>query len=188
MRRTKASIVLEITAWILAALLLIGTFIYYGVASTDANKDSALNKKCPDFNIELYVTAGCEGGRYSPSDSLGKVTVLNFWYTNCGPCLQELPHFNDLQEEYGEKVRVIAIHSYSVDKKVNKQNFINNNVYKDYVLSFGQDTEDQKIFDMLGGKSAYPMTVILDKTGTVRVVNQGAMTKEALEKAVGKYL
>ncbi len=39
----------------------------------------------------------------------GKITVVEFWATWCGPCKQSIPHLTELQKQYGEQVRIIGL-------------------------------------------------------------------------------
>ena len=68
---------------------------------------------------------------FSVAGNRGKITVINFWYTTCTPCVQELPHFNDVYEEYKDYVDIIAIHEATGYKNnpENVMNFINKNDY-----------------------------------------------------------
>lgn len=189
LKRTKLSVYLEIVAWALALCLLLGVILYYNVfKKTELTKVYEVGDPCPDFEITLYQSnAEPEGGTYSPQKSLGKVTILNFWYTNCGPCLKELPYFDVVQRKYSEAVKIIAVHSYSADTWVDKQAFIDEK-FSDYTFSFGQDTEELKLFDHLGGVDSYPMTVIFDKVGVIRYRKQGGITQEVLQQEIEKLL
>lgn len=189
MTKTKLAKVLEIVAWVVAIIILIVAILYYNVFAKDEEiKVYEIGETCPNFEISLYKTAGCDGGNYTPKDSRGQVTVLNFWYTTCGPCLQELPSFNNIQIEYGDKVRVIALHSNSVDTQVDKQAFLDKNGYSDYQMTFAQDTKTFDVYTHLGGKSAYPMTVILDKEGVIRFIKQGSISEEDLRAQIEKII
>ncbi len=50
-----------------------------------------------------------EGTEYSIADWKGEVLVVNFWATWCPPCIKELPALKELDEAYGDKLRVVAI-------------------------------------------------------------------------------
>lgn len=189
MTKTKLAKGLEIAAWVVAIIILIVAILYYNVFAKDEQiKVYKIGDTCPNFEISLYKTAGCDGGNYTPKDSRGQVTVLNFWYTTCGPCLQELPAFNKIQIDYGDKVRVIALHSYSADTQVDKQDFLDKEGFGDYQMSFGQDTTVFNVYEHLGGKGAYPMTVILDKDGVIRFTKQGSISEEDLRLQVEKLI
>lgn len=183
--RTKTSVYLEIIAWILATVLLVGAILYFNVYQKDSTVESGyeIGNECPDFELELYASeTNPDGGMFKLSDSRGKIVVLNFWYTSCGPCLAELPHFNQVQEEYGD-VKIYAIHSYAVDTSTDKQAFVNDK-FGGYSLSFAQDTEELKLFNKLGGKNAYPHTVILDKNGVIRFIKTGSVSLEELKTQI----
>lgn len=187
-KRTKLSVYLEIVAWILAITVLIGAILYYNVfAKTEAPEGYEIGEECPDFTVELYKNKGNGEDFFTLSQWKGKVIVLNFWYISCGPCLAELPHFNEVQEEYAENVKIVALHSYNVDTERSKQEFVSNR-YSDYSITFAQDTEDLKLFDHLGGKDSYPMSVILDKDGVIRYTRQGSLDKDTLTLEIEKLL
>lgn len=54
--------------------------------------------KAPDFKLRTV-----QGKLVNLSDYKGKVVLLNFWGTWCGPCLQEIPDFNKLYSKYNKK-------------------------------------------------------------------------------------
>lgn len=89
--------------------------------------------RCPDFTVPLY---GEQGGSFALSAHRGQVTVINFWATWCAPCVAELPHFERLQREYGDRVSVVAIHSNLVTEDV--QAFLDAHGWQ---LPFAQDPD-----------------------------------------------
>ena len=48
---------------------------------------------------------------FNVANNGGKITIINFWGTWCGPCVAELPHFDDIASEYADSVTVLAVHS-----------------------------------------------------------------------------
>ena len=94
-----------------------------------------------------------------------QVTVINFWYTTCNPCCDEMPYFNELQLEFKEDMYFIAIHDSVITEDV--ETFLDN-TWPDFVIDFGQDTTDIKYYESLGGNGAFPMSIIVDKEGVIR--------------------
>lgn len=179
MTRTKLSKVLEIIGWSVALIVLIAAIVYFNFFVKEEVKEIYnIGDKAPSFEIEVYKSKGSEGGIYSNKNE-SKILVLNFWYTTCGPCLKELPYFDEIQSTYSNWVKIVALHSYEVDEDVDKQEFINDG-YADFNIIFGQDTEELKLFNKLGGKSSYPMTVIIDGNGIIRYAKTGGITTEEL--------
>ncbi|MEX2236726.1 MAG: redoxin domain-containing protein [Dehalococcoidia bacterium] len=60
----------------------------------------------PDFLASNFA-----GERFQLSDFRGKVVFLNFWASWCGPCRAEMPAMQDLLEQYGDDLVVIAINN-----------------------------------------------------------------------------
>ncbi len=127
--------------------------------------------------------------KFSVSANRGKITIINFWYTSCTPCVKELPHFNSLYEKYIDDVVVIAIHEAGMYQAnpTNVQNFINNQ-FKDFSILFGYDQVGSSYYSALGGKDAWPVTVIVDQEGVISMVRHGSLTETELETEILKLL
>lgn len=97
------------------------------------------------------------------SKQKGKVVVLDFWATWCNPCLKAMPHLDQLQRRHPE-VAVVAI---NIDDPVEARALFDQRQYT-MQLAFG-DQEAQNRF----GVSAIPHTVVIDRSGVVRVVFRG---------------
>ncbi|MGN0805919.1 MAG: hypothetical protein ACI4MC_02675, partial [Candidatus Coproplasma sp.] len=60
--------------------------------------------------------------------------------------------------------------------------------WTDYGIVFAQDTEDLDCFTMLGGKGAYPMTVVVNTDGKIAFVNQGKVEADDLRSQINSAL
>ncbi|WP_423928404.1 TlpA disulfide reductase family protein [Candidatus Palauibacter sp.] len=65
---------------------------------------SRLEREAPDFAIQDQ-----SGVEWRLGELAGKIVVLKFWATWCGPCLAEFPHFVDLLEKYAEDAEVVFL-------------------------------------------------------------------------------
>ena len=119
---------------------------------------------CYPMDIELFGKDGSLGGEVFNASKLSgdKVTVLNFWFTTCGPCLEELPDFDRIATEYKDTVDVIAIHS---ETRVDVPAWLAQN-YPDSDMRFGYDADDA-YYNELISVGTYPATVILDENGVI---------------------
>ncbi len=139
------------------------------------------------YNKEINIIGSEE--TFSVASNQGKIVVVNFWYTSCGPCVQELPYFNKIYQKYSDDIVVIAIHEGDIYKNNPEavKNFINDQ-FNDFTILFGYDDVDSPYYNMLGGNGAYPMTLIIDQDGIVSCNNPGSMTENELEKEIIKLL
>lgn len=94
----------------------------------------------------------------------GKILVVNFWASWCGPCVREMPALSSLNDRYrAKKVQFVGI---AVDTKTNVNQFLKK-VTIDYpILIAGFEGTDlaEKLGDKLKG---LPFTVIIDADGDV---------------------
>ncbi len=104
----------------------------------------------PDFSM-----LSLDGKKISLSDITSDIIVLNFWFTGCPPCIEELPHLKALQENNNpEKLRVILL---AADSQKNVERFINN-LYRAPLVALDIDDAAKKYH-----VEKFPETFILNK-------------------------
>ena len=69
-----------------------------GSVFIDASKVARVEELAPDFQMPIF-----DGSVINLSDYRGEVVVLNFWASWCGPCRWEMPAFERMHQEYGDK-------------------------------------------------------------------------------------
>lgn len=193
----KRAFWLQFSAWAVAIAVLIGALVYFNFIDTaEAVQTYKVGDTCPDFTLStVYETAGSrdENGNvleeFTLSDYRGKVVVLNFWYTTCDPCKAELPYFNQAKDDYGDDIVIAVIHSATirgyVQEIIDDVNGIN---ASDWGLIFTHDTKEVNIYEQLGGKDAYPMTVIIDANGVITFTWANSLEKDYLYEQIDKAL
>lgn len=205
-KQNKKKLICRITTTVLLLAVLIGTVIYFwdptpaapvtppSQSETDDNKPNedgkpAVGNKvgdlCPSVQLPLLTVNGVNESETIDPTKTGKVTIINFWGTWCGPCKAELPFFDEVAEKYADKVNVIAIHSYlgidDGDEYIaehypnTKMIFARDNLcdQSDYLGTNGE------FFLALGFRSAYPTTVIIDENGVITYTSSKAFHSTA---------
>ncbi len=151
----------------------------------DAPLGYAVGNKAYGMDLELVL----EEGTLNIEQLKGKVVVINFWGTWCGPCKAELPHFEELAKEYEDDVEFYIVHTVSSSqyaKDYINTNFPNSkmNWVFDQSITEGMDW----YFTLLGGTSYYPRTVILDENGIIRFTIDGSIEYEDLKSEINKLV
>ena len=115
-----------------------------------------------------------------------EVTVFNFWATWCGPCVKELPHFENYAESENVKVYLVSMDFVEDLEKV--KTFTNNKGLKSEVLFLNEknyNTFMEKISKEWTG--AIPATLFVNKSGKT-YFHEKAFTKEELDNKIKSYL
>ncbi len=121
-----------------------------------------------DFDLENVA-----GGRIKLSDQRGKVVVFNFWATWCGPCIQEMPMFQEYQEKYPDLV-MIGINEEETADQV--RTFLEKMPLTYYML-LDPDTKvaaDNRVMLL-------PTTIFIDEKGEIRFRHYGIMSEDQFE-------
>ena len=126
------------------------TQIYEG--SVKNWEDQRKSKPFPDFNF-----TDLNGNKINTHrDFTGKLTVLNFWFVGCHPCIEEMPNLNELVKKYANNKNV-QFFALTFDRKENVDECLKNNpfFYTTGLLS-------RSLIDSLKLTNGYPTNLILD--------------------------
>ncbi|HTA43383.1 MAG TPA: TlpA disulfide reductase family protein [Bryobacteraceae bacterium] len=146
-------------------------------AILDAHAVHQLNR-APDFTL-----TDANSRRVSLSDYRGKVVVLNFWATWCGPCKIEIPWFIEFQKEY--EARGFTVLGVSMDDDGWKViNPFAAAVRINYPIVLG----DEKVNMLYGGIDALPTTIVIGRDGSVAYVHAGLIDKAEYQKEIVRLL
>jgi cytochrome c biogenesis protein CcmG/thiol:disulfide interchange protein DsbE len=143
-----------------------------------AAKDNKGRKAAPNFTLK-----DADGRNVSLSDYKGKVVLLNFWATWCGPCKIEIPWFIEFEQKY--KDRGFAVLGVSMDEEgweavrpYLQKTRIN------YRVVIGTDTVAQSY----GGVESLPTTFVIDKDGRINSTHIGLVSKSDYENEIVQLL
>lgn len=141
------------------------------------NSDPLSEFKDKDFPIFDLQTI--EGENFNSEQLKGKPAMINFWFTKCKPCIDEMPILNQIAEKYKNDFNFIAI-TYENENDVKK-------FLKKHPFNYKHLVDAEKFTDYLGIK-AYPMNLFLDKNGVLKYVKGGIPyeSKEGGELKMGE--
>jgi thiol-disulfide isomerase/thioredoxin len=110
----------------------------------------------------------------------GRVILLNFWATWCGPCKVEIPDLVALQEQYRDDLVVLGV---QVQDEMNSSIPAFAKEFKiNYPLLDGNNREDVEI--AFGPFYGIPATVVIDRDGVIAMKHAGIRSKEQLQQVI----
>ncbi len=139
-------------------------------------EQSLIGQTAPELGIEKFLQA--PEGEKSLSALKGKVVVLEFWATWCAPCVAEIPHLNQLNEEFRDKqVQFISITDEGEDVIAP---FLKRQEMKSWI---GLDT-DRSVFKAYGVKGI-PRTFLIDQEGIIAAsLHPVGLSSDMIEKVI----
>jgi thiol-disulfide isomerase/thioredoxin len=146
----------------------------------DADGDGVLVGKNAPLNFTLKDMNGAD---VVLSSYKGKVIILNFWATWCGPCKAEIPDLVKLQDQYRDDLVVLGL---SVDDTPDKMKPYAEEYKINYPLLVGNGRED--VQDAYGPLWGIPVSVIIDREGKVARKHSGIASREQFEREIKPLL
>jgi len=137
----------------------------------------------PDFTLSNVA-----GGSLTLADLRGKVVLLDFWATWCGPCRAGIPHLNELYGEHREAgFEIVGI---SVDRGQGGRSGLE--TVREYVgrtpIAYPLVMADGSVVAAYGGIRSIPTAFLVDRAGLVRKRYVGLQPKEVLARDIRALL
>jgi cytochrome c biogenesis protein CcmG/thiol:disulfide interchange protein DsbE len=135
-------------------------------------------KQAPNFSLQTGSGSTVELAKLK-----GKVVVVNFWATWCGPCRVEIPGFVSVYEKYKNKgLEIVGI---SLDQKgwSALRPFIERNK-----ITYPVVLDNGEVASRYGDIRSIPTTFIVDRKGNIVDTHIGSMDAISFEKLVKKYI
>ncbi len=150
-----------------------------------ASKSSPNLAQKPDAKLAPQFSLKDLDGDPIKSDYTGKITLVNFWASWCGPCRMEIPDFIELYKTYKDrKVEIIGI---SLDREGPEKvrSFV-----ESYKINYpvGMIDRKQEVARAFGGFRGIPTTFIIDQKGRIYKRYEGVRSKEVFENDIKALL
>lgn len=150
---------------------------------SDPSSDSGLKaqadrKEAPAFTLRDQHGAALKLDRFR-----GKVLLLNFWATWCGPCGMEVPCFVEFKNKYQSKNFAVvgvamddegwsAVRPFMAAKSIN------------YSVALGDDP----LAESFGGIGAIPQTFLIDRNGRIAAEHVGLIRRDQYQKEIEELI
>jgi thiol-disulfide isomerase/thioredoxin len=142
----------------------------------EAAQSSACASNAKPANLNFTVK-DLNGVDVKFSSFKGKVILLNFWATWCGPCKAEIPHLVELQKQYANYLVVLG---FSVDDPVEKLKPYASQYKINYPVLVGDGRDD--VQDAFGPLWGIPVSVIINRDGKICRKHTGIAAKAQFER------
>lgn len=140
-----------------------------------------------DVNQNTLGWRGIDGKRETFADFRGKVVILDFWATYCPPCIEGIPHFNELKKRYAaEGLEIVGLHVGGDEDRPKIPEFV-----EKLQISYKLAYPDDLLTDFyLQGDSRIPQTLIFDRNGQLveQFVSFNEEIKNGIDRAVEQAL
>lgn len=123
----------------------------------------AVGDAAPPLSIAKWVS-----GEPHPRLESGRVYVVEFWATWCGPCRKSVPHLSELQKRFGERVSIIGIASLEQDGVADVEKFIQQCAEKpSYSIAWDDNGQSNQAWMEASGQEFIPIAFVVEQSGKI---------------------
>ncbi len=128
------------------------------------------------YDFAFTTTDGTSKTLKSYFDEGKEMVLLNFWFTTCDYCITEFPYMETVYGEYKDKVAVVALDQQDSAEEIKT---FKDSFYSAYDVKLTFDmAKDTEGVTTAFGITGFPTSVVIDKYGTVALIESGALPSE----------
>lgn len=167
---------------LLPPLLAAAVVAVLGVALVNPARDATTGGPLIGKSAPPLVLESLDGGQVSLASLEGRPVVLNFWASWCVPCREEAPLFRELGERQtaGTGLAVLGV-LFQETKEQNALDFI-----REFALAYPSLRDPQSQVAINYGVGGIPETFFIDRSGVIRYVDRGGLTRERMNRGLEK--
>ncbi len=179
---------------LLAVAALLAFSIQVQAEEEGAKKLLTIGSPAPALDIENWISDGNGQFKKVTTFEKGKVYVVEFWATWCGPCVASMPHLSETQKRYADKaVQLISVSSEELETV---ENFLLKEVQggkpgqtyaeltSTYCLTCDPDQSTSKDYMAAAGRNGIPCAFLVGKTGLIEWIGHPLGMDDALKQVV----
>jgi thiol-disulfide isomerase/thioredoxin len=144
-------------------------------SSGDPDDAKAAGKVAPMH----FTLQDMNGANVDLASFKGKIVLINFWATWCGPCRAEIPSLVELQDKYRNDLTILGV---SIDDTADKLKPYAAEFKMNYPVLVGNGHQDMQ--DAFGPLFGIPVSVIVGRDGRIAKKHSGIATKEQFEREI----
>jgi cytochrome c biogenesis protein CcmG, thiol:disulfide interchange protein DsbE len=175
-KRSAVPVAVAVLAAALVGLLVYGVVQRGEDTSLDSAVRSGERPQAPGAGVRLPVLDGSE--RRSLADLRGRVVVLNFWASWCGPCESEAPLLERAQRRLSRNGGTVLGVTYKDDADASRD------FMRRLKLTYPSLRDDKLDLAPKYGTTKLPETFVLDRQGRVVAMSRGEVSPGFLSRAI----
>jgi thiol-disulfide isomerase/thioredoxin len=134
---------------------------------SEKTKKLAVGEKAPPLTIEKWVK-----GEPVTGFEKGRIYVVEFWATWCGPCIASMPHLSELQKEYKDQVTIIGVTSKDPGNPLAKvQEMVEaKGPGMGYTVAWDTERQTYDAYMKAAGQNGIPTSFVVDREGRIAYI------------------